>query len=184
LKWLLPLWVLQVHRLPRFLFTNCEAGTSSHLLSATSSTSSMSEQVGTIAGCVASCKQLIPLGISYSRESLTSVKVRDSCPQTPQGENHKIADAQLPPSCVFADSRCLLGGATQMDCGMELLVLRTYQRASLHGQHRGACPVRNFLFNPHTAFQYKQQIATQRAVLRRGIFANASSVLVREANKQ
>ena len=113
-----------------------------------------------------------------------SVKVRDSCPQTPQGENHKIADAQLPPSCVFADSHCLLGGATQMDCGMELLVLRTYQRASLHGQHRGACPVRNFLFNPHTAFQYKQQIATQRAVLRRGIFANASSVLVREANKQ
>ena len=52
-----------------------------------------------------------------------SVKARDSYPQTPQRKHDKITDAQLPPGCVFADSRCLLDGATQMDRGMEFRLL-------------------------------------------------------------
>jgi len=51
--------------------------------------------------------------------------MRDSSPQTLQRKHDKIADAQLPPSCIFADSRCLLDRATQMDCGTELLALWT-----------------------------------------------------------
>ena len=34
-----------------------------------------------------------------------------SCPQTPQRKYHKIANAQLSPCCVFADSRCLLNSS-------------------------------------------------------------------------
>jgi len=84
------------------------------------------------------------------------VKSLDSCPQTPQRKYYKIADAQLSPGCVFADSRCLLDSATQMDCGMELLVLWTHYCASLLGQERLACLADNPLFNPETEVKYVQ----------------------------
>ena len=35
----------------------------------------------------------------------------DSRPQTPQRKYHKIANVQLSPCCVFADSRCLLNSS-------------------------------------------------------------------------
>jgi hypothetical protein len=111
----------------------------------------------------------------------TSVKSVDSYPQTSQRKYYKIADAQLSPGCVFADPRGLLDSATQMNCGMESLVLQADDCASLPRQERFACPADNSLFNPETALKYVQQIAAQRAVLGGSLRANASSVLVREA---
>src|SRR5215470_12679369 len=95
----------------------------------------------------------------------TSVKACDGYPQAPQRKHDKITDTQLPSSCVFADSRSLLDRATQMDCGMKFLNLWAQRCASLHGQHRCAGPVSNFLFNEETALKYVQQIAAQRTVL-------------------
>jgi len=112
------------------------------------------------------------------------VKSLDSYPQTPQRKYNKITDAQLTPGCVFADSRCLLDSATQMDCGMELLVLCAHYFASLHGQERFVCTTDNSLFNPETALKYVQQITAQRAVLVGSLLANASSVLSRKSDKQ
>jgi len=112
------------------------------------------------------------------------VKSIDSYPQTPQRKYYKIADAQLSPGCVFADSRCLLDSATQMNGGMELLVLWAHYCASLFRQERFACPTDNSLFNPETALKYVQQIAAQRAVVGGSLRTNASSILVRKSDKQ
>jgi hypothetical protein len=66
---------------------------------------------------------------------------------------------------------------------MEFLALRAHYRARLPTQERLAYPPYNFLFNPETAIKNVQQIATQRAVLRGSLLANADGVLVRKANK-